>query len=187
MTSEQGQLWEELDTQAMWVHLLRSAPLDAMGINGIAVYVMLKTYTNINTGVSFPSVKTLSKRLSCSADTVERALTKLFELGLLDKKKVGRRNHYSFIEHIPVLSKRDGLQVGVSKMRYLPLEFQSMLRDLKTYAKSGVHPGDGINVTFNVTLVNGDNNTVNSNIVSTVSPTRSDVADVLEKLRAFKD
>lgn len=184
-TPAQGQLWEELDINTLWVHVLRGTPLDEMGINGIAVWLMLKTYTSLQTGWAYPGTATLARRLGCSKDTVERALAHLLKLGVLQKHKVGRHMEYSFIEKLPVLT-RDDLPVGETSMRYLPLDFQRMLSELKEFAKTGHPPGAGINVTLNITMVTGEHATVNvQNVTLNGHPTSKE--ELSERLRALRN
>jgi predicted transcriptional regulator len=158
----QGQLWEELDVNSLWVHVLRSTPLDEMGINAIAVYVMLKTYSNLEDGTSFPGLDELARRLKTSRDTVERALGRLIDLKVITREKDPRhlrRNLYRFVEHVPLVRTRDKAPAGTAAINYVPLEMQAFIDELKNFAKTGNKPGPQI--VINLTLQIGDNNTQN--------------------------
>jgi DNA-binding transcriptional ArsR family regulator len=182
----QSGLWEELDVNTMWVHVLRGTPLDDMGINAIAVYVMLKTYTNLESGVAFPSITTLATRLQTSEDTVGRAMNRLLELGLIEKTRVGRKNHYYFVERLPITTKIDQLEVGQAAVRYLPLQLREMMSELQGFARNGAPPGAGINITLNITAVTGEHATVNIQNVSmgaTPAEQKPSMNEILEGVR----
>jgi predicted transcriptional regulator len=181
----QGELWEELDVDAIWVHVLRSTPLDLMGINAIAVYVMLKTYTDLEDGTSFPGMDELAQRLQTSRDTVERAVDRLVELEVVTKEKDPRnkrRNRYRFVEHLPLVRKSDRVPAGTASVNYVPLELQQMLKQLSSFAKTGDNPGPQI--VINLTLQIGDNNTQNvQNIVMDGSEkSKEAIAEMRRKL-----
>lgn len=159
----QGQLWDELDVNTLWVHVLRGTPLDQMGVNGIAVYIMLKTYTDLADGTAFPGIDTLADRLQTSRDTVERALNRLIELGLITREKDPRnrrRNLYRFHEQLPLVRKSDNVPAGSASVRYVPVELQKLLEQLQVFARTGERP-TGPQIVINLSLQIGDNNTQN--------------------------
>lgn len=181
----QGNLWDELDADTIWVHVLRSTPLDAMGINAIAVYVMLKTYTDLNNGTAFPGVDTLAERLKTSRDTVERALRRLRELKLLDWDKDPenrKRNRYRFTEQLPLVTKSDRTPAGTASVPYVPTGLQDFLNELKAFAKNGTPTGPQI--VINLSLQIGDNNVQNvQNVVVEGSSVSQDaIAEIKRKL-----
>jgi len=184
--ADQVPLWEELDVDTLWVHIMRGMPLDEMGINAIAVYVMLKTYTALDSGDAWPSIPTLARRLKTSDDTIGRALNVLLDLKLIEKHKVGRSNRYNFVEQLPIMTKTDQLPVGQAAVRYLPLQMQAILSQLKDFARTGSSPG--INITINLTAITGEHAQVNVNNIS-MAPvpgepvSQSDISTTLAGIR----
>lgn len=172
----QSDLWEELAVKHQWFHILRAAILDnkiaEMGTTAWAVYCVIKAYTHLDTGESFPGQTKIAGHLGVSVDTVARATDKLIELGLVVKKKVGRHSSYQLIEAVPLERARDKVRVGEAKQEYAPLGFQSFIHQLQEYARSGqLPPGATFNVTLNVTTITqGDHSTVNINQVSVAEP-----------------
>jgi DNA-binding Lrp family transcriptional regulator len=169
----QAQLWDELDVNLFWMHVLRGTPLDKMGMNGIPVYIMLKTYTNIGTGIArVPGgVPELARRLETSVPTIERALKLLVELGVIERRGKDpddrRVTLYAFKEKLPVLHKQSGKEIGELLFGdYQPKVTGDLLEDTRIRIRDG-KPLPA-NVTFNVYNVNvvvGDNNTVTQNTV----------------------
>lgn len=184
----QQQLWEELDVNTLWVHVLRGTPLDDMGMNGIAVYVMLKTYTTIGDGTAWPSISTLAKRLKTSPDTVERAIKNLLELKLITREKHPknrRQNMYRFHEQLPLVRKADQMPAGSASVRYEPLELQKLLEQLQAYARTGARPA-GPQIVINLSLQIGDNNVQNVQNVVIADGAGSSTGTSLEEISKIR-
>jgi predicted transcriptional regulator len=163
----QQELWEELKVEHHWFHVVRSMivrdRIAEMGVNAWAVYTVLKAYTALNTGRSWPNLETIGKHIGVSVDTVMRSLDRLIALNIVEKTKVGRSNRYSLIENIP-LTDKTGAIVSMGEGTYQPMNFQSFITELKQYAKSGQLPsGSEAKITLNVNIINatGDNATIN--------------------------
>lgn len=195
----QSELWEELNVKHQWFHILRAAIIDnriaEMGTSAWAVYCVIKAYAQMNTGESFPSQAKIAGHIGVSVDTVQRAIDRLIELKLVTREKVGRRSQYHLIESFPLERKSDGERVGQVDHQYMPMQFSSLVEQIKAYALSGrLPPGATFNVTLNVTTINqGDNSTVNINQVSVAEPNgRSDavysaaIGDLSQRARALR-
>lgn len=167
----QAELWEELRVDSGWFHVVRSMimgdKIAEMGVNAWGVYCVLKAYTKLDTGRTWPSQETIGKHLGLSVDTVARATDRLIELGIVEKSKVGRRNEYSLVEAVPLRNREDDI-VAVGSDIYRPMGFKSFLAELKQFARTGaVDPDSQVNITFNITLIQqGDNGVVNVQNVS---------------------
>lgn len=169
----QGELWDELRVEHHWFHVVKSMILRGtmaeMGPAAWSVYCAIKSYANYTTGEIFASQDTLAQRCGTSVDTVQRAIAKLEEMGILQKHKSGRKNVYLLLENIPMTPQgRGGEVVGYATRPYVPEIFGDFMKQLKTFAESGQLPGDQkINITLNVNFINqGDNSNVTINNVS---------------------
>ncbi len=162
----QPELWDELKVDAHWFHVVRSMimrnRIAEMGISAWSVYCVLKAYTQLDTGITWPSQGRIADHIGASVDTVARATDRLVELGIVEKRKVGRHNEYTMIEQIP-LQDRNGEVVAFGEKGYAPYQFTRFIDELKAFAKTGeVVPGSAIKITLNVNFIQqGDNGTVN--------------------------
>ncbi len=167
----QPELWDELKVDSHWFHVVRSMILRdriaEMGINSWAVYCVLKAYTQLDTGRTWPSQDKIANHIGASVDTVARATDRLIELGIVEKRKVGRHNEYTLVEQIPLRSKQDEV-VAYGEGRYAPVGFKRFIDELKSFAKTGeVVPGASFKITLNVNIIQqGDNGTVNIQTVN---------------------
>lgn len=162
----QPELWDELKVDSHWFHVVRSMILRdriaEMGINAWAVYCVLKAYTQLDTGKTWPSQDKIADHIGASVDTVARATDRLVELGIVEKRKVGRHNEYTLIEQIPLRDQGDEI-VAYGEKGYAPLGFKRFLDELKSFAKTGeLVQGSALKITLNVNFIQqGDNGVVN--------------------------
>lgn len=170
----QAQLWDELDVNLLWVHVLRGAPLDEMGTNGIAVYVMLKTYTELGNGKAIAKVPEIASRLKISVPTVERALKHLVSLGLIERgKPTGpdadkRQTVYTFKEKVWLRDKASQTAVGELQFGdYLPKKTGAQLEAARARVLAGkpLPPTVVVNM-YNVNVQVGDNNVQNNVVIA---------------------
>lgn len=174
----QAQLWDELDVNLLWVHVLRGAPLDKMGVNGIAVYVMLKTYTELGDGKAVAKVPEIASRLQISVPTVERALKKLIDLGLIERERITdpkadrRQNKYTFKEKVWLRDKATKEPLGELEFGdYRPRETGGQLEEARQRVLLGqpLPPTVVVNM-YNVNIQVGDNNVQNNVVVTPAEP-----------------
>lgn len=167
----QSELWEELTVKSQWFHVMRTDILDnviaEMGTNAWAVYCIIKAYTNMKTGESYPSQALIAKHMGCSVDTVDRATKRLLELGKIKLEKRGRSNIYRTIDSVQLVSKEGSQLVSTAQKPYVPMEFQSFIKELEQYAASGqLGTNANFQVTLNITQVTGENANVTINNVT---------------------
>jgi DNA-binding transcriptional regulator YhcF (GntR family) len=174
---DQAQLWDELDVNLLWVHVLRGAPLDRMGVNGIAVYVMLKTYTSLEDGKAQAKVPEIANRLNISVPTVERALKHLSELGLIERSRPTgpgadrRQTQYTFKEKVWLRDRNSQEAVGELHFGdYRPRETGQQLEAARARVRAGqpLPPQVVINM-YNVNVQVGDNNVQNNVVIAPAS------------------
>ena len=153
---ENGELWEELRVENMWVHLVRGMIKDKViakiGMPAFCIYVAIKAHTDLNTGNAWPSVALLGEQVGVAKETVLKALKTLVEEGLLKVEKHGRSNVYSIIEKVNIVA-QTGEPWGTGQRKYVATGFGDFIEDLKGLARTGNEPGDRgitINVTVNV-------------------------------------
>lgn len=171
----QAELWEELTVKSQWFHVMRTDILDnmiaQMGANAWAVYCIIKAYSNMKTGESWPSQAKIAEHMGCSVDTVGIATKKLLEMGKITVEKRGRSNLYRTIDAVQLERKYDQLRVGAAQKPYVPMEFQTFIKELEAYAASGqLGPNANFQVTLNITQITGEHANVTINNVS-VAPT----------------
>lgn len=180
-TQVQKEIWDELSVRHHWFHILRSAIIDnkiaEMGFSAWAVYCVVKAYTDLETGASYPSQSTIAGHLDTSVDTVQRALKKLIEMKLIEQEVRGRRSVYRLVEHVPLdrikvdeRGAKTRTTVAHATQTYAPLGFQGFISQLQDFAKNGKIPdGASFNVTVKLNVTNihqGDHSTVHiSNVI----------------------
>lgn len=163
----QGEIFDEIGVDRQWFHVVRSmigrGKIAEMGVNAWAVYTVLKAYTNMKTGKSWPSQATIGELIGCSVDTVARATDRLVEMGIVTKTRVGRHSEYLINEELPIMKTDTRELVGRATHPYIPLEFQRQIDDIVQAVRMGVRPEDkSIKIELNINFIQqGDNSTVN--------------------------
>ena len=168
----QSEIWEELSVKNQWFHVMRADVLDnkiaEMGTTAWCVYCIIKAYTNLKSGESWPSQATIAGHMGVSVDTVARATQKLEEMGKIKSERRGRKRQYLMVEQVPLERKSDQVRVGVAHQDYIPMMFEPVMNQIKQYAAEGKLPANAtFNLVMNVNYINqGDNSTVNIQNVS---------------------
>lgn len=184
MIAGQGEIFEEIGVDKQWFHVVRSmigrGKIAEMGVNAWAVYTVLKAYTNMKTGKSWPSQATIGELIGCSVDTVARATDRLVEMGIVTKTRVGRHSEYQINEEFPIMKTDTRELVGRATHPYIPLEFQRQIDDIVQAVRMGISPQDSsIKIELNINFIQqGDNSTVNIGEVRLASPTPGKTADI---------
>jgi len=161
-----GEPWQEKTVKALWFHIVReqvqSGEIARVGAVPWAVYCAVKSHTGLETGDAFPSNARIATLVGVSLDTVQRALKKLAEAGLVNAvKRRGRGSSYSVNEKIPMESK-DGEPWATAEKKYIPLQFSNFVDELNRLAKTGNLPTDK-SITINLVIQNNylaENSTV---------------------------
>jgi DNA-binding transcriptional regulator YhcF (GntR family) len=164
--NEQPELWEELKLENQWFHVVRAMiqrdKIAEMGVYAWAVYCVLKSYAALDTGKSYPGRDAIAKHVGISLDTVDRALTKLDEMGIVARKKLGRSNSYELTEQIPMTA-ANGEVAMHGEAKYVPMQFQQVLDQLKAFAAIGSMPGGlEVKIVLNANFLTGSHATVNN-------------------------
>lgn len=190
LDGQDEELWPDLRVEHHWFHIVRAMILRGqiaeMGVHAWAVYCVLKSYTALDTGRSWPSQQKIAEHLGLSTDTVMRSIERLVQLNVISKRRIGKRNEYELMESVPI-SDTKGRVVATGRQAYAPLAFQSMMNELKEFARSGQLPGN-VKIELNVNLIQqGDHGTVNINTVRVTddSGRSSDYEDLARRLRSI--
>lgn len=134
-----------------WFHLFRSmiqeGQIAELGTSVFAVYCVIKSHSNFETGNSFVSVNTISELTGLGKRSVLNCLAKLREKNLLASHKVGRQNHYQIIENLPVV--QEGAKVGTFSFDYAPLRIAQIKSELAQFLQHGIPQNARITININ--------------------------------------
>jgi len=160
-TSKQVEMFQ---AQTTWFHVFKAmidnGDVANMGPTATTVYLVIKAYSNMTAGVSFPSLDTISKGCGKNKRTVQRAIETLEEFGYIEKLENvgGRHNVYKLREQIPITFKRGGQQHAIASFDYIPTAVGEATAELKNYLVTGEEGQSIIKInrlTMNV-LINND-------------------------------
>jgi hypothetical protein len=118
----------------------------------VLVYATIARYADVNTGVAWPSRKTVADQARCDIKTVDRSVTRLVDAGFLEKHKrrseAGESNIYvvhEIVAHQQTLKSRsrgrdtNGAGVGTQTVR--PLATQTV-RELEPIQLDTADPSE---------------------------------------------
>jgi DNA-binding transcriptional ArsR family regulator len=165
---ENGEPWEAKSVKHQWFHIVReqvqSGEIARVGVTAWAVYCAVKSHTGLETGDAFPSNARLAGLVGVSLDTVQRALKKLSEAGLVSSsKQKGKGSSYSVTERIAMADEK-GEPWGTAERKYVPLQFTNFVAELQRLATTGNLPTDkGITINLVVQNVYGEHANVSVN------------------------
>ena len=154
---EQGALWEQKSVKHQWFHIVReqvqSGEIARVGMPAWCVYCAIKSHTGLETGDAFPSNARLAALVGVSLDTVQRAMKKLVEAGLINaEKQRGRGSAYSVTEKIP-MDDAKGEPWATAERKYVPTQFTNFVAELQRLAQTGNLPTDK-NIVINLVVQN---------------------------------
>lgn len=179
-----GEPWDELKVKHLWFHVVRDlvqgGEIAKVGAIPFCVYIVIKSHTDMQTGHAKPSVARIAELVGVSHDTVQRALKKLVQAGLikLERKGTGREgNTYSVVEKINIVTSA-GEPWGVGQRKYASTFYKEFVDELQRLARTGNLPGDRnvtINLTVNISNVQqAEGSTVNITQFATAAPATRD-------------
>ncbi len=135
--SQQGELFQ---AETTWFHvfktMIRSGDAAAMGPHALALYVVIKSYTNYSTGHAFPRLDLLAEKAGMSLSMVKKCIGRLEEFGYINKKKKGRRNVYSLREKIDIKDEA-GRPTAVATWDYLPSTVEAARAEIRDFLLKG--------------------------------------------------
>ncbi len=158
---------------ATWTHLFKSMVLSGdaaeLGGSSILVYVILKSFTDFNSGESFPAISTISKYSNLGERQIIRCLKSLAEFGYLEiTKQKGKKNTYKLKEKIHIIEKTTGKVDNAIAFNYVPSDIKTIQKEIREYVMNGFSgltkniTIENLNVTVNIQNIHqGDGNVFN--------------------------
>ncbi|KVQ62131.1 hypothetical protein WT22_01130 [Burkholderia territorii] len=113
-----------LKPETGWFHVFRSlvesGALASMDGSTIKVYLVIKTHTNVESGIAGPlGQDVIAKKSGVHPSSVKRAIAQLEGLGYLSKTRRGKACEYRFQEKWR-LHDEDGTHTGMASWTYVP-------------------------------------------------------------------
>jgi len=161
-----------------WVPIMRamfdSGEVSEMGSPAFLCWVCLRTYSDFNTGMAYPSIETLSEKLRQSTKSTSNQIRTLIDMGYVRKYKSKGRNYYQVIDKFKAEEMTTGNDETVIEKEYIPQKFTDGLSALKEFRSNKISPRQlqlmGFEIEMpqqvqNFFLIIGDNNDVTTNQV----------------------
>lgn len=152
----QGELFQ---AETSWFHIFRhmveNGDVAAMGSHAVAVYLVIKSFTNFSTGRAFPAIETIVDKSGVSKRQVIESLKTLEKFEYLIKERVGRNNVYKLREKIEIHDS-EGRPSAVATWDYLPSTVKEAQAELKKFIMTGIADGKVVmieNLNLNVQIV----------------------------------
>lgn len=120
----------------MFKAMIYGGDIARMGSHAFTVYVVIKGYTDFNTGQAFPSIPFICEKSGISDKQVRRSLELLEEYKYITKQKVGRNNVYMLREKIE-MTDAAGRPVAVATWDYIPNCINAARAELKNFLMTG--------------------------------------------------
>ena len=153
-----------------WFHVFKSmidsGDLATLTGSEIKTYLVIKSCVNFRSGISYPAVKTISKKTGMSQTQVKRCVKSLEKRGYIKKSKKGRNNVYTMIEQVHCNNDK-GESTAIATWDYLPGKMKEAQSEKKDYLNSGTLNGKFVtitNLTINITENNTSNICINNNL-----------------------
>lgn len=186
-----GKQLELFKAETTWFHVFKdmidSGDVASMGPYAVTVYLVIKSYTNFVTGVSFPSLDLIHEKSGIAKSTVKKSLKTLEEYGYISKIKKGRKNIYTLREKVHMKDKK-GRPAAVATWDYLPSTVEAARAELMNFKMTGDDTGQIINIenlTMNVQFIQGDHNDINQTNFDSIQDEklRKTLKELYEKTR----
>ncbi|MDD3816318.1 MAG: helix-turn-helix domain-containing protein [Desulfocapsaceae bacterium] len=159
---------EIFKAETTWFHIFRAMIVNGdiakIGAYALTVYIVIKGYTDFNTGQAFPSLEFICKKSGISDKQVRRSLEILEEHGYISKQKIGRNNIYTLREKIE-MSDTTGRPVAIATWDYIPNCINAARAELKNFLMTGKSCGQIVHIdtiNMNIQINQGGENTQNN-------------------------
>ena len=188
-----------LKANLTWVHLfcdfVESGAIAKMGTSAFAVLMAVKSHAAMNDGQSCPAAATIGRYVGLSYRQVTRELSRLVELGHLERIRTGRANTYRLTERLQLNDETTGEPTALAHFPYVPLAVEEIRTQIKAFIATQQLPaGSPIVIQqLNVAIQIGEHNTQNMVVPTGADPEaiadprlREKVAAMIEKAKARK-
>lgn len=138
-TKTQAPLFE---ANAQWFHVFRDmvdrGDAAKMGSGAVMVYLVIKTYTDLSTGKSFPELSKISEKSGLSRSQVKRYFKVLEEYGYLNvERQPGKKSVYVLREKIVLKDKEASENDRVATFDYVPLAISKAQSEINNFLATG--------------------------------------------------
>lgn len=111
-----------------------------IGPYAVTVYLVIKSFTNFNTGLAFPAVDTIVKKSGISARQTKYCLKTLEKYGYITRERIGKNNVYKLREKIEFTDEA-GRPAAVATWDYLPSTIDAARAEIKNFRLTGKAEG----------------------------------------------
>jgi len=136
-TPRQDELYK---AETTWFHVFKAmidnGDIAKIGPYAVTVYLVIKSFTNFNTGLSFPSIETIRGKSGISAIQVKHCLKILEENGYITKERAGKNNVYRLREKVE-FTDDSGRPAAVATWDYLPSTIDAARAEIKNFKLTG--------------------------------------------------
>ncbi|MBF0169040.1 MAG: helix-turn-helix domain-containing protein [Alphaproteobacteria bacterium] len=123
-----------------WFHVFRdyvhSGACAGLGPYATTILIVIKSFTNFETGYSFPSIQTICELSGISRRQVLLSLASLEQAGFLTKIKEGKSNSYRVRERVQI-NDHAKRPVAVAIWDYLPRAVKQAQAELQNFVLEG--------------------------------------------------
>jgi hypothetical protein len=170
--NQQSELFK---TDIGWFHifkeLIRNGTWARLSLPTKALYPVIKSFANHQSGAAFPSVDTLEEFSGLARASVFKALKELETEGLLTKETKGRSNNYALVEKFEVKD-TEGRPAASVSFDYMPSLVGDAVAELKNFMAQGMVMPDGKtqfikieNLTLNINYFHEGSNQTTNNLI----------------------
>ena len=139
---------EQLRAQTTWFHVFKSmvesGDVAKMGSGPVAIYLVIKAYTNWRDGKAFPSTKTICEKAVMGRASVMIHIKTLEDFGYLRRESGragGRVNLYTLREKVELKNSSTGEPEAVASWDYLPSTVKTAVQEIRNVALKGDFQG----------------------------------------------
>jgi len=139
---------EELyKAETTWFHIFKdmidNGDIAKMGPYAVTVYLVIKSFTNFNTGLAFPAVGTIAQKSGISSRQIKYCLKTLEKFGYIVRERAGKNNFYKLREKVE-FTDDSGRPAAVATWDYLPSTIDAARAEIKNFKLTG--NADGLQV-----------------------------------------
>ena len=126
--------------ETTWFHVFKAmidnGDIAKIGPYAVTVYLVIKSFTNFNTGLSFPSIETISEKSGISARQIKYCLKILEKYGYIARDRSGKNNVYRLREKVE-FTDDSGRPAAVATWDYLPSTIDAARAEIKNFKLTG--------------------------------------------------
>ena len=157
--AKQGTLFK---ANAQWFHVFRDmidrGDAAKMGSGAVLVYLVIKTYTDLSTGKSFPELSKIIEKSGLSRTQVKRHFKVLEENGYLSVQRTpGKKSVYILREKVAIRNADTGDVEHTATFDYVPVAVSQAQAEISNFIAKGELEGAKI-IRIDKLVVNIQNN-----------------------------